>query len=341
MEFNFQLKTLNNENIRIKCNDIFFNYVEMRKYCSEQDCLQMIEIIKRESGKKMAISFGNCQADRTMNFLINNRVFAKEYFFLTLPAVFEYQEHQVPMHQEQFWSLCDLLISQRVNNDNKFNAMLATQKLPQWLPEKSKIIWVPNIYFDGYFPQYAHNERNFEFDKDGRVPFLHADIYVDTFVSGGGTTEADLKKYIEEQDFISPTEVLAKVEKSFAELKKRQWPCDIHILDFIIDNYKRRQMFYCPNHPTQNVILELVHRILRFMDISDMSFEHMEVLMHPQNSLKGQDIPIYPKVAEIIGLEEYEKDDIFANWYMWPFKGNYVEYLLEYARHSWKDELAK
>ena len=67
----------------------------------------------------------------------------------------------------------------------------------------------------------------------------------------------------------------------------------------------------------------------------------MEVLMHPHNSLKGQDVPIYPKVAEIIGLQEYEKDDIYANWYMWPFKGNYVEFLLEYARHSWKDKLTK
>ena len=43
----------------------------------------------------------------------------------------------------------------------------------------------------------------------------------------------------------------------------------------------------------------------------------------------------------IFSGEEYEKDDIFANWYMWPFKGNYVEYLLEYARHSWRDEMVK
>lgn len=186
MEFNFQVKSLNGQIVRVKCNDMFFEYAEFRRHFSEQDCLTMLEIIKRDSHKKMAIVFGNCQAQRVTNFLANNPVFRREYFFVTLIAIFKYSSEDVLLHQEGFWGLCDLLISQRINSDNKFNALLATQRLPQRLPEKTKIIWIPNVYFDGYFPQYAHNERNTRFDEDGRPAFPHADKYVDQFCGGGG-----------------------------------------------------------------------------------------------------------------------------------------------------------
>lgn len=130
------------------------------------------------------------------------------------------------------------------------------------------------------------------------------------------------------------------MEKSFGELKKREWPCDIHILDFLTDNYKRTQLFYSPNHPTNNVLSVLTQRILHFMDISDTNFGQANV-MNPMDqafSVIGQDIPVYPKVASVIGLQEYFVES-FANAYMWPFRANYLDFLLEYAKQCWADKL--
>ena len=146
--------------------------------------------------------------------------------------------------------------------------------------------------------------------------------------------------FIERQDFISEDEVKICVEKSFAELKKREWACDIHMLDFVTDNYLRQQIFYSPNHPTQNVIMELAHRILNFMDISDKSFFMTDALLDIRNSLIGQDIPIYPKVKKILGLQN-SIDEYFANRYLpnWTFRANYLDFLIEYVKLCWKDKI--
>ena len=147
--------------------------------------------------------------------------------------------------------------------------------------------------------------------------------------------------FIERQDFISEDEVKICVEKSFAELKKREWACDIHMLDFVTDNYLRQQIFYSPNHPTQNVIMELAHRILNFMDISDKSFFMTDALLDIRNSLIGQDIPIYPKVKKILGLQN-SLEEYFANIHMgntWTFRANYLDFLIEYVKLCWKDKI--
>ena len=111
--------------------------------------------------------------------------------------------------------------------------------------------------------------------------------------------------------------------------------------DFVVDNYKR-QIFYSPNHPTQNVILELAHRVLKFMDISDTSFQNTDFLMSESQSLIGQDIPIYPKVKEILGLKD-SLNVFYANKYIPTefknFRANYVDFLVEYAKTYWKDKL--
>ena len=114
------------------------------------------------------------------------------------------------------------------------------------------------------------------------------------------------------------------------------------MVDFVIDNYKRQQIFYAYDHPSQNVILELAHRILKFMDISDTSFQNTDWLMSEKQSLIGTDIPIYPKVKEILGLKE-SLELYYGNIYL-PnnfrnFRANYVDFLVEYAKTCWKDKL--
>ena len=87
------------------------------------------------------------------------------------------------------------------------------------------------------------------------------------------------------------------------------------MLDFIVDNYKR-QTFYSPNHPTSNVLLELARRILKFIDISDTTFSDNDWLMSGDNVLNNQDVPIYPKVKEIMEMgftEQQAKEALEKN----------------------------
>lgn len=181
--------TVDGQTAVIKCNDLLFNYVEYRSVLPEQFCLEMIHTIKKHTDKKVAIIWGNCQTGKLQRFLMNNYIFAQNYLVVQIPAVCEYlNEERANLFLENFWSLCDLLISQRISNNNRFSAKVATQNLPARLPENTKIIWIPNIYFDGYFPQYCKNLRNVDehIHQSGRFPM--DDKYIDKFmdIRGGG-----------------------------------------------------------------------------------------------------------------------------------------------------------
>ena len=191
-EYTFTLTNEAGQSWQVQINDTLINYVSCRQALPEQTCVDLINAVKKESGKKLAIVWGNCQTAKLKNFLLNNVAFSEEYLALDIPNLSNAElVRQFAGHfKESFWSCCDLLISQRVKNDNKFNSALATQNLPSLLPESAKIIWIPNIFFDGYFPQRTTNHRNVDTDKPGGGRFPHGDKYVDDFMknlwNGGG-----------------------------------------------------------------------------------------------------------------------------------------------------------
>ena len=185
-EYAFNFKNFQGQNVEIKFNDIFFDYKNYRRFLPEKVCLDVISRIKEQSKKQIAIIYGNCQTGKLQDFLLRNKIFAESYFVIKLPMVCQYEDDKtLGYFQENFWSLCDLLISQRISIDNRFNSILATQKLPLILAENVKIIWIPNVYFDGYFPQYVKNSHNIgkEISQSGLFPF--GDKYIDAFLDGG------------------------------------------------------------------------------------------------------------------------------------------------------------
>ncbi len=71
-----------------------------------------------------------------------------------------------------------------------------------------------------------------------------------------------------------------------------------------------------------------------------MTFQNTDTLMGAENSLIGQDAPIYPKVQKIFGLPGDEvMKEYYANRYFWAFKGDYIKFLIEYVRYALKDKI--
>ena len=181
-EYVFTINGEDGKKYPIEFNDRLFVYSAYRSVLLENVCLEIISEIKKQSGKKVAIIFGNCQMQKLQDFLLSHKFFSSEYLILQLPPVFEYGNAQnLKYFQENFWSLCDLLISQRISNNNRFNPVLATQKIPVLIPENTKIIWVPNVYFVGYFPQQIKNLRNIGIGEHQSGKFPFGDKYVDAF----------------------------------------------------------------------------------------------------------------------------------------------------------------
>ena len=334
--------------LRIKCRDDLFNYVNYRNILPEKICIALINEIKKKFNKKAVVIFGNCQTRQLLTFLISNPTFYKNYFFIQIPEVCRYNEKSLPYSQESFWAVTDLFISQRVGKGNRFSPLLATDNLSSKLSENAKIVWIPNVYFDGYFPQHKQDSNYLQNARDIGKPLppsgnrMNGDKYVDKFltkiIGGGGITISEFTEYIKKQDFISEKEVLEGVEKSFEELRKREKICDIHMSDVVVENYTKKQIFYSPNHPSQEILWEETKRILKFIGIDDMTFDNFEKLLDEKSSLIGVDIPIYPKVKKILGLKN-SLTKYYSNKGVSNFRGDYIEFLTEYVRRCWKDKI--
>ena len=206
-------------------------------------------------------------------------------------------------------------------------------------------MWIPNVYFDGYFPQITENTHNIDTDKHPVGRFPTGDKYIDKIMSRS-KKNPDVEKILDticDENFIPPEEIQTTVDKSLNELQYREKICDVYISDYIADNYRNEQIFFAKNHPYPMVAFELVKRILKHLGHRSENFLNLPAWLDDKNfpySLIGQDVPIYPAVKKFfkfeVSLEEY-----YANKYLWEFRGNFRDYMREYILQCWHEKFTR
>ncbi len=310
------------------------NYYDLRNCLGEKEVVEFIKEIKRLTKKKCVILYGNCHISPLTYSLLNHKGFRNDFIVLRLPGVHEYTSKKaVEMLSESFWDICDLFIGQRVNYGNRFDAKLATDIIDGYLSHSIQRIWIPFAYFNGYFPQLKHNDHNIHYQKGDYGLFPFGDKYVDSLKEEGMTNE-EILEIISDPDYLNDDEINEYCDRSFRELKKRETRCTVTISDYIEENYKKRRLFYSPEHPIHEVILEETRRILVAIGYSDLTIGD-EIDVKP---LKGTDIPIYPSVQRILGLNQ-TYDDYLANSAMWDFSGDFVSFEKKYMETCWDNNI--
>lgn len=223
--------------------------------------------------------------------------------------------------------------------------MLATKNLTGKLRSDAKIIWVPNTFFDGYFPQYIKNNHDLETDKQGYIRFPGGDKYIDEIMELSGMNP-DVEKILDtisNENFIPADEIQTRSEKSLNELKNREWICDIKMSDYVEENYRDQQLFYSPNHPIPTVVFELARRVLKYLDIRSDNYFDFKAMFNEEHlfwSLIGQDIPIYPAVKKFFKFEKC-LDQYYANVYMWKFRANFRDFMRQYILTCWHERFSQ
>ena len=313
------------------------NYISLRQRFAEEQALMIVSRIKQVTGRKLAIVFGNCQTIWVRNLLRIHKIVQREYLFMYLPAVCDYHESFVDQLHEGFWHLCDLFIAQRVKADNAFGPKVGTMQFLAYLPETAKVIWIPNLYYIGYWPQFCKNERNVDTHIHSAGRFMNGDRYIDAYMlAHDGVKLSEVREYIRKQSFIDEQETKSLAAKSLMSLKEHEWTCDIRMADAVEECLWELQLFYAANHPAMVLLEELVRRILEFMGIKLAVYTSYQLF--DQKLLIGQDIPIYPRAAEILGLKE-QLQTYYANTCLWTYQGDWLEFGVEYVKWIWRDRL--
>ena len=217
--------------------------------------------------------------------------------------------------------------------------------MTSYIPEQTKIVTIPNIYFDGYFPQYIRNNRNIDTDKHVSGRFPHGDRFIDEIMENSemNPNVENILDRICMTDFLSAEKINDAIESSFEELHRREWICDLKIADYVEENFSEQQLFYSPNHPISNVMIEMTRRILNFIGFKSMTFLNLDKILIEQDlnySLIGQDIPIYPSVLNQLNLKSHAKT-YWANIYLWNFHADFRTFSREYILKCWAEKFTR
>lgn len=263
---------------------------------------------KMRGEKKVAIIYGNCQADGVKRYIINNVEFSQRYIVYKIPAIWDVEKLKRVIDSEDLWSECELLITQNIRDENSFGSEFSLNSVINRLKSISKvnyrIVTIMNMKFNGYFPQCSDNPivGMREIDWEG---IQCRDKNITKIINEGQVNKInDILKIIQDENFYADEYMNNFIKQEFKRLVKMEKQCDVTISDYIYDNFRKEVLFYCQYHPNIKIVKEYARRILRHLEIKDLEFEKESnidewLTRYPYNHMCEL---IYPSVVKILGL---------------------------------------
>lgn len=201
---------------------------------------------------------GNCQAQALAQITHFLEIDIEIEF---VPFVFDIPNFDTQEVKDKIYN-SDFVFSQRVSEDYAVEFIR-----PSVLKETmgSKVTIWPNIYFDGYFPGVRYVYAPDGTKITGPLTDYHFVQIQDSWARGIPAEQAW-------EHLVSPLACTGlpddPVADSLFHLRHREQYADVHISDYIEDNFAREKIFYSMNHPTDKVILEMLARLFRSAGIS-------------------------------------------------------------------------
>lgn len=259
-------------------------------------------------GKKIALIHGNCQTNNIREILLCNNEFKSDYTFVEFPRIFSCNCIAALNKYKKIgvFNICDLLIIQNINDDNKFGYELSANNVIKLVGDKCKIVRILILSFSGYFPQHTTN-KNIKFANEEQFSGLFpcGDINVERYIKQG-MMKSDILNTIIKPDYYSKECIDKLILENFERIKIQDDMSDIKIGDYIYNNYNKKLLFYSWLHPINELILELTNRILTYLDYEKLDYSDIINV----GTLKGQDEAIYPSTminifGKILDLKYY------------------------------------
>jgi len=237
------------------------------------------------------ILVGNCQVEHIANFM-QQAVVDESVEITAAKPVYLIEPEEVSKLHNQI-SQCDLLICQPIGDEYRSNIGLGTKFLISLLPETSKALVIPNLYYDASFPTFGYFK-----DSSGEAirasdPMWSQNLpwgdYHDYLLFAAVLRGLRGPDYIRLVQQNSGWNVESIKNKSLLQMEKRDASCDIKGME-IFASFNADELasaFHSYNHPTNKLMLELSERILKKISVNYTKLENTsEKLLHPK-------LPIY------------------------------------------------
>lgn len=300
------------------------------KTVANNDAKKMGEIFRVISeDKPIAVVYGNCQSRFIAAILKNTDVINDAYNIVLFPGIHTMKSEVKTGFSKEYMQYISLFIYQNVTKENKFSPLFATdeQVLPLLGDNVTKCA-VPYVYFTGYVPSFFHNGRNVKINNIDQIPY--GDKQIATLIENGLSDE-EIERKLESVELFSEAFLLDNVRKSIEELQAREEKCNVKISDYILDNYRKKYLFYSPTHPTTECLIELVKRIYQYIGIEKYSISNKGL---PENDMF--ETYIYNSVKQKLGLE-FECEKFRFNGYYDREKDKLLRYIKKYREYGYPE----
>lgn len=305
-------------------------YSDIKRHLEELDYKEFVDFrYCFDIGKKYAIIHGNCHCSVVREYLKSSELFSKEYVFLDWPYICE------RVGDEKVLSICNLFIYQDVRTDNKFGYYMSSEYLLSKLSPECIRIGIPNLYG---FPKAFYYKR-YELSVGKKLgifdnPFFYKDNVIDECMMEKVDFES-IMKAVDEEDVNDREEIMRQWHDDIEKWRQREEKLDIKVLDYILENYQKYQLFYDVGHPTNRVLRVISNRVLDYLAIKDSVKDILEWF-----ELDMFEIPIYNNVRAALGLE-WSKQHFRENrrYVLCSGKMNLEEYVREYIYWIWNQEI--
>lgn len=290
-------------------------------------------------GKKVVLVHGNCYKHWIEEYLQTSETFNQQFWIYPIPRIYLMEQGYI---SGQLLKNCDVLISQDVQENNQFDERLSFRYLSSQV--NGRVICIPNVFGLGkfLFPQaiLGAGEAGWKNHSGTGLEngmFMYSDVNIDRLWASGERDIDKIANYLE-TDVYSKEEIEENLEICFKKWEKRDEACDVKIMDYIRQEYKKQLLFYEPAHPCNNVLRKISERILECLGIDSGEIHEIEARK------ASLELPIYRCVKEVLGLTfetKYIRE--VPHWEiskLVPGKMDLAEYCREYCYwcHEWYTE---
>lgn len=274
----------------------------------------------RDMEKRTLIVYGNCQAE-AIGHILTKLPRLTERFEVAYLRSFHDHSGKWQELDESTVAGCSLLLHQRGPRAFPYRAHL---------PEGSRVITFPSL--DCMFLWPFHCENPYNRPEPPEYPFgrlAYGDRVILDCLEKGMPPDDVIAFYLNSWDEYAP-ELDRFFELESARLDARDRYCEVKIGNFVLNEFRNRQLFWTVNHPRKALIYELVARLLQagLPDAEGMAAEQVSALadIHFGTDPLGElHIPVHPSVAQHFRLRWYSADERYG------FSNNRVAYT-EYFR---------
>lgn len=271
--------------------------------------------------KSKAIFVGNCQANPISQTISQSSDFTRLFDVECFPAVHVMTPEDVERLHLAI-PQASVTFLQQVADGYRDNIGLSTSELSSLVPSNGTLITCPSIYFSGYNPElfYLKTENGTSLTQDFDY---HHKVIFDAY-SRRKSPEQALSALKSRFTFTSEPKL---AQQSINELASRETINSVKISPYIDEHWTTSRLFWTFNHPTQEVIDNVVDQVLEILGLPK-SRPPLE-----GDLLDGTYYPILPGVRRGLGLKFTEKQKFRIRKREYGFKSVIEKYYRLYDAH--------